>query len=76
MEKIYGYLQITAFVPMPEAAVYKDDRFVFGKHDVRFSGEGSYVQAVTKAIGKQEFSNHHLRPCVFAFDPAHVVASG
>ena len=73
----FGEYKIAAsFVSVPEAAVHKDDRFVFGQYDVRMAGKVFYMQAVTKPIGKQELSDQHLGPGVFAFDAAHVEATG
>lgn len=63
-------------MPMPEAAVYKDHRFVFGEQDIGFAGKVVYVQAVSKPLGKEKPSHQQLGLGVGATDAAHVIAAG
>lgn len=44
-------------MPMPETTVHKDNRVVFGKDNVRFTGERSDVLSVSESLGKKELSH-------------------
>lgn len=59
---------------MPEAAMYKYYRFIFGENDVGFAGQVFYVEAVTEAVSVQEFTYEHFGLCVFALNAAHIIA--
>jgi hypothetical protein len=73
----FGYHKIfTAFVSVPETAVDKNYGFVFGQHNVGFSGKGFYIQPVPEPVGKQKPPYQHLRLCVFALNAAHVEGAG
>lgn len=63
-------------MPMPEAAMHKDDGFVFGEYDIGFAGEFFVVQAVAESVGMEEPPHQHLGLCVFPFDAAHIVGAG
>lgn len=57
---------------MPEAAMDKDDRPVFWKHDVRFSGEFLVVEPEPVTGSVKERPHEHLGLCILALDSAHV----
>lgn len=64
-----------AFMPVPEAAVNKDDRSVFRKNNVRFAGErfDVFPEAVSRAV--QHGAENDFRPGVPVTDSRHVPAS-
>ena len=62
-------------MPMPEAAIHKHHRFVFGEYDIGFTWKIVHVKAVTKAMGKEKPSHQQLGPGVGATDAAHVITS-
>jgi len=61
---------------VPEAAVDKNNRFVFRQHNIRFAGQFFVVQPVTESFGEQKFSHKHLGLCILTPDPAHIVTAG
>jgi hypothetical protein len=65
----------TAFVPVPEASMSKDDGFVFGQYDVRLPRQGADVfpEPVSGAVQYRADKNFGFG--VFAPDSRHVPAS-
>ncbi len=61
---------------MPVATVNENYCPQLWKNQVGFPGKAFVVKSVTEAAGKKKFSNQHLRLGIFAFDLAHVEASG
>jgi len=73
----FGNCEIPAtFVAMPETAVYKYYGSIFRQNNIGFSGEGFYIQPVSKAVGKQKLPHEHFRFGVFPLNAAHVVGAG
>lgn len=65
---------ITAtIVAVPEAAVDEDDSFVFGQHDVGFTGQGLDVQSVAESQRTQELSHDPFWNGVLPSDVGHVL---
>lgn len=60
---------------MPETAVYKDDGFVFGQHNVGMAGQLFIMQSVTVALCMEELPHQQLGFGVGAAYLRHVVAS-
>ena len=60
---------------VPEASVNENDRFIFGKSDIRFAGKLFVVEAETKAAGMKQPANEYLRLCIFASYRLHVTAA-
>ena len=57
----FGHVPIAAiYVMMPETAVDKDHRLVFGQDYIWFSWQIRAVQSEAKAIGEQPFSHSQL----------------
>lgn len=63
----------TAIMLMPEATVYKHNRFVFWQDDIRFSGQAWIVLSISETVCKQEFANKFFRLCVLAMYAGHIV---
>ncbi len=62
-------------MPVPEAAMDKDDGFVAGKDNVGASGEFTVVRRIdgkTVAGTVEQAAELNLRLGVFAFDPRHI----
>jgi hypothetical protein len=66
---------LTALVPVPEAAVNEDDRFVFNQHHVGPAGKLLSVKTETKAEPVQQRANAHFRSSVLPANAAHVPRS-
>ena len=80
------------FVAVPKTAMNKDDRFVFRKDDVRFTGQVFRIYPVTETFTKEEtldilkiryilstkevFPDKKLWLGVFCLDPGHIIAPG
>jgi len=69
------YIIFTAFVAMPETAMYKDDGLVFRQYYIGLAGEVFYVQTVAIAQGMQVAAHEHFGLGVLAFYAAHIVAA-
>ena len=65
----------TAFVPVPETAVDKDDGFVFRQYDVWLAGEAFDILPEAVACAVQHSAGKHLGLCVLPFDSRHVPAA-
>lgn len=48
-------------VHMPEASIYKNDSAVFAQHNIRFTGEASYILAVPEPLLEQILPHDFLR---------------
>ena len=48
------------FVAVPKTAMNKDDRFVFRKDDVRFTGQVFHIYPVTETFTKKVFPDKKL----------------
>ena len=61
-----------AFVPVPEAAVNKDDGFILREHNVRFAGQGFDVfpEAVSRTV--QQGTQPYFWLGVFSPDSGHI----
>lgn len=57
-------MSAAAFMGMPEASVDHDDRLPFRKNEIGFSGQLFWIEAITEAGGKKQFSYQNLRPGV------------
>ena len=64
------------FVAVPKTAMNKDDRFVFRKDDVRFTGQVFHIYPVTETFTKKVFPDKKLWLGVFCLDPGHIIAPG
>ncbi len=62
-------------MPVPVAAMNKNDCAVSGKDDVRFPGEVFSVEPVAVAIRPKPFAHHHLGARVLPLDSGHVEAA-
>ncbi|ODA36497.1 hypothetical protein A6X21_02095 [Planctopirus hydrillae] len=62
-------------VPVPEAAMHKDDCPVLGEHDIRFSGQILAVQSETISHPVEQRSYDQLWLRVPISDAGHVPAS-
>ena len=60
---------------MPEAAIHKDDRVPFWKHDVRMSGQFGGMKAIAEPQGVEVMAHKHLRFRVLRPNPAHCVTA-
>ena len=63
-------------MPVPEAAMHKNDNAVFGKNDVRFAGQGFHVKSETEACRMKCAPDKNFRLGVRAPDCSHHAASG
>jgi len=61
---------------VPEAAMNKYSRFVFGQNNVRFSRQLFIMQAVAKTFAEQKFPDQYFRFCILTPDTGHIIASG
>ena len=64
-----------AFVPVPETAVYEDDRPKPGQDNVRPSGQVAEVEPVAKPRRVQGFADHQFGLRVTGSDRRHVAAA-
>ena len=64
---------LTAFVPVPEAAVDEDDCLVFAQHYVGGAGQALDIYAVAVAMGVQITSHNQFRFCILALDARHAL---
>lgn len=62
-------------MPMPEAAVNKNNGVVFFKDDIRFAGQFFIVNAVSETFCKKLLTEQYFRLCIGAPDPAHIEAA-
>ncbi len=62
-------------MPMPEASMHKNDRFVFGKDNIRFSRQSFIVKFVAKPLRMQKPAYQHLRPGILRFYLLHIKAT-
>ena len=62
---------LTAFVPVPEAAVDEDDCLVFAQHYVGGAGQALDIYAVAVAVGMQVAAHNQLGLGVLALDACH-----
>lgn len=60
---------------MPEATVDEDDGVIFLQNKIRLAGQIFYVQAIAKAIGKQQSADGNFGLCIAAADAGHIAAS-
>ena len=63
-------------MPVPETAMYKNNGFVFGQYDVRFSRHVFYVQPVPEPAFMQKPAHQHFLFGILAADARHVEAAG
>lgn len=63
-------------MPMPKAAMNKNDGFVFGQNDIGFTRKGFIVQFVTETLGVEKPTDDQLWFSIGRPDPAHVIAAG
>lgn len=62
-------------MPVPEAAVNKNNGAVFFKDDIRFAGQFFIVNAVSETFCKKLLTEQYFRLCIGAPDPAHIVTA-
>ena len=60
---------------LAKSSMILQDRFVFRKNYIRFSGKTFYMETKPKAIGMKKSSYQYLVFSVLPLDLAHVVAS-
>lgn len=60
-----------AIVPVPEAAVGKQDRLVFGKNEIRFAGQAAIMETIAESQRVKALAEDHLRSCVAPPDAGH-----
>ena len=58
-----------AFVPVPEAAMHKDDRTPLGQDEIRFPGKFPAMQTEAEAAPPKQPSNDQFRFGVLGLDP-------
>lgn len=63
---------LTTLVPMPEASVDKDDRFVFAQHYVGLAGKFPSVNTETKTKAMQQRADAHLGIRIFSANATHI----
>ncbi len=66
---------LAAFVSVPKASVYKNNRAVFPHYDVGVSRQPRVVQPVAVAVGKQVAPHHEFGLGAFAADGCHAAAA-
>ena len=60
---------------VPEAAMHKNNAFIFRQDDIRVSRDLAAVKAVSKSFRKQKLPNQQFWFCVFAPYTRHIIAS-
>lgn len=71
-----GPVKLRTVMPMPEAAVYKQNRTVLGKYQIRLSWQLPVVQPIAEPSPVQQLADQQLKLCVGAPDRRHVPAAG
>ena len=66
---------ITALMPMPIAAVYKNNGSIFGQYDIRFSRHGCDVFPKAEPLRKKIPTYHDFDFCIFSANAGHIPAS-
>ena len=69
------YKVAAARMPVPEASVYKNHRFIFGKNDVRFPWKPSIVFPIAEPFGKEILSDKLFGLGILVPDTGHIIAS-
>lgn len=69
-------VKLRTVMPMPEAAVYKQNRTELGKYQIRLSWKLPVVQPIAEPSPVQQMADQQLRLCVGAPDRRHVPAAG
>ena len=69
-------VKLRAVMPVPEAAVHKQNRTEFRKHQIRLSRQLSVVKPIPETASVQQLADQQLRLCVGALDRRHVPAAG
>lgn len=65
-----------AIMPMPEAAMNKDDGMPFRKNEIRLSGQVAGMQPVPKTTGMQPAPDQKFGSGILSPDYRHVPAAG
>ena len=60
-----------AIMSMPEASVYKNNRSVTGKHQVRSPWQSRPAQPISQSSGMQRMTNHQFNCCILSADSRH-----
>jgi hypothetical protein len=71
-----GPSKLRAIMPVPEAAVYKQNRTELRKHQIRPSRQLPVVQPISETSSVQQLSDQQLGLCVGAPDRRHIPAAG
>ena len=69
-------MKLRAIMPVPEAAVHKQNRTEFRKHQIRLSRQLPVVQPIPETAPVQQLADQQLRLCVETLDRRHIPAAG
>ena len=62
-------------MPVPKAAINKDDGFIFWKNNIRSARISLVVFSISESLGKQVFPNNLFWLGIPSLDSGHIVAT-